>query len=69
MSGVSSKNEDITSYIFEMADYCTLNSYIEAYPYGKSYALYYTQGTKNIYGLNFKVPDVSNGALGSLPPS
>lgn len=54
---------DITPYIFEKAEYSRQSSYGGAYPYSKSYALYYTQGEKNIYGLNFKVPDVTGGAL------
>lgn len=53
----------ITPYVFENAEYSRQSSYDGAYPYSKSYALYYTQGEKNIYGLNFKVPDVTGGVL------
>lgn len=49
---------DITPYIFEQADYNNLSSYGGTYPYSKSYALYYEQGTKNIKGLFFKDPAV-----------
>lgn len=49
---------DITQYIFEQADYNNLSSYGGTYPYSKSYALYYEQGTKNIKGLFFKDPAV-----------
>jgi hypothetical protein len=52
---------DITDYVFEEADYSRMSSYAEQYPTSKSYALYYTQGTKNIYGLNYKVPDATGG--------
>ena len=46
---------DITPYIFESHEYNgNLSSYGGAYPYSKSYALYYTQGQKNIKGLFFK---------------
>lgn len=44
----------ITDYIFEKAAYDNLSSFEGAYPYVKGYALYYTQGTPNIYGLWFK---------------
>lgn len=46
---------DITPYVFESSIYNTrLSSYEDQYPYSKAYALYYTQGQKNIQGLNFK---------------
>lgn len=45
---------DITPYIFESADYARMSSYSELYPESRAYALYYTIGEKNIYGLNFK---------------
>lgn len=47
---------DITPYIFEEADYGQMSSYSEAYPYSKGYAVYYTRGSNNIKGLNFKIP-------------
>lgn len=47
---------DITPYIFEEADYNNLSSYDGTYPFCKAYALYYTQGQKNIKGLFFKNP-------------
>lgn len=46
---------DVTAYLFESSVYNSrLSSYTSEYPYSKAYALYYTQGQKNIYGLNFK---------------
>lgn len=48
---------DITPYIFEEADYGQMSSYSEAYPYSKGYAVYYTRGSNNIKGLNFKIPN------------
>lgn len=49
---------DITPYVFEAHEYSSLlSSYGGAYPYSKSYALYYTQGEKNIEGLFFKASD------------
>lgn len=48
---------DITPYVFESADYAQMSSYSEAYPYSKGYATYYTRGAKNVYGLNFKLPN------------
>lgn len=49
--------KDITPYIFENAEYSILDSYNGAYPYSKAFALYYTQGQKNIYGLQYEQPD------------
>lgn len=46
---------DITQYVYESAEYQALSSYQSAYPYSKAYAIYYTQGQNNIYGLNFKM--------------
>lgn len=48
---------DITPYVFEEADYGQMSSYSEVYPYSKGYAVYYTRGSNNIKGLNFKIPN------------
>lgn len=61
--GQNFKGGDITAYIFEESEYSRLSSYSLSYSQSKAYALYYTQGSKNIYGLNFRVPDASGGAL------
>lgn len=54
--GKGSGSWDITPYVFESADYNgNLSSYEGVYPYSKSYAVYYTQGSKGIKGLFFKV--------------
>jgi hypothetical protein len=53
---------DLSSCLYEQADYLNLNSYAGFYPYAKAYALYYTQGQKNIRGLFFKNPDAINAA-------
>lgn len=59
------KAVDITQYVFEKSEYDgRLSSYDGAYPYSKMYGLFFTQGGKNIAGLNFKVPDVTP----DLPP-
>jgi len=55
---------DITLYIFEAAEYSRMSAYKKDYPNSKSYALYYTQGTKNIYGLGFKRITVNGDVLG-----
>lgn len=47
---------DITPYIYSDAEYATLSSYDDSYPLSKAFALYYTVGQKNIYGLNFTLP-------------
>lgn len=55
---------DITPYIFESADYNgNLSSYEGVYPYSKSYAVYYTQGSKGIKGLFFKAESPISPAL------
>ena len=55
---------DIPPYVFESVDYnSNLSSYDVTYPTSKAYAIYYTQGERNIRGLNFKVPDAISSAL------
>lgn len=50
------KDIDITPYLFEATEYNSqLSSYKEDFPFSKAYGLFYTQGQKNIGGLNFKV--------------
>ena len=51
------KGGDITAYVFEAAEYNRMSGYKKDFPISKGYALYYTQGQKNIYGLNYKVPN------------
>lgn len=52
------KDIDITPYVFEKSIYdVQCSSYDSQFPYSKAYALYYVQGEKNIYGLNFKQQD------------
>lgn len=47
---------DITSYVYEQAEYKALSEYTgTAYPYSKAYALTYTQGDTKITGLNFRI--------------
>ena len=57
------KGGDITAYLFEKAEYDRMSSYDETYPYSKAYALYFTRGSKNIYGLTYKVPDATGGVF------
>lgn len=55
---------DITPYVFEKADYDgTLDSFSSVYPFSRSCALYYQQGSPNIYGLFFKVDNALTPAL------
>ena len=55
------KSVDITAYVFEKSEYDTrLSSYQSQYPYSKAYGLYFSQGSKNIGGLNFKVDAASS---------
>lgn len=48
---------DLTPYVFEASEYTRLSSYSSLYPTSRAYAIYYTQGEKNIKGLNFKQQD------------
>lgn len=54
---------DITPYIYEQSEYSILDSYDGVFPYSKAWALYYTQGRKNIYGLSFEQPDAVSQAF------
>lgn len=47
---------DITSFVYEEAEYATLSSYVgSSYPYSKGWAIKYRQGQPNIEGLNFEM--------------
>lgn len=54
---------DITPYVVESSEYNRMSSYSELYPDSKAYALYYTVGERNIYGLGFKYPEITGGAF------
>ena len=54
LNGNTDGYKDITPYIYEQSEYSVLSSYSEIFPYSKAYGLYYKQGEKNIYGLNFE---------------
>lgn len=56
-------NWDITPYIYEKSDYDLLSSINDVFPYSKAYALYYTQGEKNIRGLFYKAPSEISSVL------
>lgn len=52
------------AYLFESTVYsANLSSYKDTYPYSKSYALYYTQGAKNIKGMFFRADTTGNNAV------
>lgn len=49
---------DITPFVYSDTEYNgMLSSTEDVYPTSKAYAIYYKQGQKNIYGLNFKLPN------------
>ena len=54
---------DLTSYVFEEADYNQMSSYSETYPYSKGYAVFYSRNTRNVQGLNFKIPNAINTSV------
>lgn len=49
----TTQSYDITAFVYESADYSRLSSFDSTYPLCKAYALYYTQGENNVYGLSF----------------
>ena len=52
---------DITSFVYSKTEYDgMLSSITDNYPLSKGFAIYYNQGSKNIYGLNFKLPNAIN---------
>lgn len=57
LPGQTYEGGDITPYVFESADYSRMSSVDDTYPYAKMYAVYFTQGEKNIKGLDFKRPN------------
>lgn len=54
---------DITPYVFEVSEYARLSSYEGLYPKSRAYAIYYTQGERNIQGLMFKQADPINSVF------
>lgn len=57
------KPKDITPYVFEATEYgANLNSHNGGYPYSKEWAIYYTQGQKNLQGLFYQAPDSKSSA-------
>ncbi len=56
--------KDITPYVFPKSVYDNLSSYGGGYPTSKSYALYFTQGEKDIKGFFFKAPSEFGGTVG-----
>jgi hypothetical protein len=55
--GSKAKESDITKYVFEKSEYDLLSSYSGVFPFSKTTALYYTNGSKNIDGLWYRVED------------
>lgn len=62
--GTNVEGGDLTPYVFELSEYNRMSGYSETYPNSKVFALYYTQGTKNIYGLNYKIPKAAGQVFG-----
>lgn len=64
LAGTPNERYRITPYVFEKTAYdAELSSYETQYPRSKSYALYYTQGQKNIEGFFFKNEEWSGGVF------
>lgn len=63
LNGLELKSVDITPYVFEKSAYDSrLSSYDGAYPYSRSYAVYFAQGSRNIMGLSFRATQASEVA-------
>lgn len=63
LPGQTYEGGDITPYVFESSDYSRMSSVDDTYPYAKMYAVYFTQGEKNIKGLDFKRPNEYTAAV------
>lgn len=59
MNSNGEKVGDITPYVFEKSEYDNLTKYQGDFPFAKQYAMYYTQGQNNLYGLTLK-PETAN---------
>lgn len=54
---------EITPYVFEATEYgANLSPYKGGFPYSRAYAIYYTMGQPNLYGLFYQAPDKLNNA-------
>lgn len=63
LPGADYTGGDLTPYVFEEADYIRLSTTSGDYPNSRAYAIYYTQGEKNIKGLGFKIENPINSAV------
>lgn len=57
---------DLTPYVFEKQEYDILSSYSGFFPSSKTFALYYTQGGRNIEGLWYKAQDSGSEIINSF---
>lgn len=57
---------DLTAFVFERREYDTLSNYTGHFPISKTFALYYTQGGRNIEGFWFKANDAGSDILNAL---
>lgn len=62
---------DITAFIYEKSEYDLLETNSGVYPYAKAYALYYTQGQRDIDGLTHRAettlfPSLQNYAIANI---
>lgn len=62
IGGVTMSPKDITPYIVEYTEYNSNLAQSGFFPYAKNWALYYTQGSKNIEGLFYQPPAAVNNA-------
>lgn len=57
---------DLTAYVFEKQEYDLLSNYSGHFPTSKTYAIYYTQGQKNIDGFWYKAQDTGSDILNAF---
>ena len=57
---------DLTAFLFEKQEYDLLSNYSGHFPTSKTYAIYYTQGQKNIDGFWYKAQDTGSDILNAF---
>lgn len=64
--GQSYPATDLTAFVFERQEYDLLSDYTGYFPMSKTFALYYTQGSRNINGFWHKAQDTGSDILDTL---
>ncbi len=63
IAGATFSPKEIKRFVFEQTEYnANLDSFNGGFPHSKAYAVYYTQGAKNIKGLFYHPPNAASAA-------